>query len=72
MVRENPQVQEADESDIEVGKPKDWAAGVPGVLHSMQPAIKHMGVNRTRKTLLALNQKDGFEQQTCNAAEEES
>ncbi|WP_019482007.1 FdhF/YdeP family oxidoreductase [Arthrobacter sp. TB 23] len=65
MVRTNPHVEEADESDIEVGKPKEWAAGVPGVIHSMQPAIKHMGPNRTRKTLLALNQKDGFDCMSC-------
>ncbi|GAA1117783.1 FdhF/YdeP family oxidoreductase [Arthrobacter flavus] len=65
MVRTNPHVEEADESDIEVGKPKEWAAGVPGVIHSMQPAIKHMGANRTRKTLLALNQKDGFDCMSC-------
>ena len=65
MTRENPPVEEADENELEVDKPKDWAAGVPGVYHSMQPALKHMGVNRTRKTLLALNQKDGFDCPSC-------
>ena len=66
MKRENPKVNEADESGIEVtGHPKAWAAGVPGVYHSMQPALKHMGVDRARKTLLALNQKDGFDCMSC-------
>ncbi|MBD1538360.1 FdhF/YdeP family oxidoreductase [Arthrobacter sp. S13_S34] len=66
MTRKNPEVEEADESDIEVsGHPKTWAAGVPGVYHSMQPALKHMGLERSRKTLLALNQKDGFDCMSC-------
>lgn len=66
MVRENPKVEEPDESRIEVaGHPKAWAAGVPGVYHSMKPALEHMGVDRSRKTLLALNQKDGFDCMSC-------
>lgn len=66
MTRKNPKVEEADESDIEVtGHPKTWAAGVPGVYHSMQPALKHMGAGRAAKTLLALNQKDGFDCMSC-------
>ena len=44
MTRNNPEVEEADENDLEVDKPKSWAAGIPGVVHSMQPALKHMGV----------------------------
>jgi molybdopterin-dependent oxidoreductase alpha subunit len=66
VTRKNPKVEEADESELEVtGHPKTWAAGVPGVYHSMQPALKHMGVERSRKTLLALNQKDGFDCMSC-------
>ncbi|MFE4541450.1 FdhF/YdeP family oxidoreductase [Arthrobacter sp. NPDC056727] len=65
MPRKNPDVEEANEEDLEVGKPKEWAAGIPGVLHSMQPAIKHMGVSRTEKTLLAMNQKHGFDCMSC-------
>ncbi|GAP56532.1 uncharacterized oxidoreductase Mb2924c [Arthrobacter sp. Hiyo6] len=65
MPRKTPRVEEADEKNIEVGKPKDWAAGFPGVYHSMKPAIEKMGVDRTRKTLLALNQKDGFDCMSC-------
>ena len=66
MTRKNPPVEETDEKDLEVGSgPKDWAAGIPGVLHSMKPAIEHMGLNRTRKTVLAMNQKDGFDCPSC-------
>ncbi|MBP1234430.1 formate dehydrogenase major subunit [Arthrobacter sp. PvP102] len=65
MPRKTPRVEEADENNLEVGKPKDWAAGLPGVYHSMKPAIEKMGVERSRKTLLALNQKDGFDCMSC-------
>ncbi|UZX02076.1 FdhF/YdeP family oxidoreductase [Arthrobacter sp. CDRTa11] len=66
MTRKNPRVEEADESKLEVkGHPKTWAAGIPGVYHSMKPALEHMGPDRTRKTLLALNQKDGFDCMSC-------
>ncbi|MET3935753.1 FdhF/YdeP family oxidoreductase [Arthrobacter sp. OAP107] len=65
MPRKNPDVEEANEKDLEVGKPKEWAAGIPGVVHSMQPAIKHMGLGRAEKTLLALNQKHGFDCMSC-------
>jgi formate dehydrogenase major subunit len=65
MPRKNPHVEEADENNLEVAKPKDWAAGIPGVYHSMQPALKHMGVGRAGKTLLGLNQKDGFDCMSC-------
>ncbi|MBT2533040.1 FdhF/YdeP family oxidoreductase [Arthrobacter sp. ISL-48] len=66
MARKNPRVEEPDEAKIEVtGHPKTWAAGIPGVYHSMKPAIEHMGPDRSRKTLLALNQKDGFDCMSC-------
>jgi molybdopterin-dependent oxidoreductase alpha subunit len=56
---------EAGESTLEIASPKSWAAGVPGVLHSTIPALGGMGVTRTRKTLLAMNQKDGFDCMSC-------
>lgn len=62
----HPAVEEPDEKDIDVtDHPKSWAAGVPGVYHSMQPALKHMGPRRTAKTVLAMNQKDGFDCPSC-------
>ncbi|MBC7724211.1 MAG: FdhF/YdeP family oxidoreductase [Burkholderiaceae bacterium] len=63
MTFEKPQADE--EQDLEVGERKTWAAGVPGVTHSMEPALEHLGVNRTRKTMLALNQKHGFDCPSC-------
>jgi formate dehydrogenase major subunit len=66
VTRKNPRVEEPDEAKIEVtGHPKTWAAGIPGVYHSMKPALEHMGPDRSRKTLLALNQKDGFDCMSC-------
>ncbi|MEO7130669.1 MAG: FdhF/YdeP family oxidoreductase, partial [Dermatophilaceae bacterium] len=43
----------------------DWAAGVPGVTHAMLPAMRRMGVTRSAKTLLAMNQRDGFDCMSC-------
>ncbi|GAA1118379.1 FdhF/YdeP family oxidoreductase [Nesterenkonia jeotgali] len=65
MTRHEPHVEEADENNLDVGKPKDWAAGLPGVYHSMQPALKHMGIERSARTLLAMNQKQGFDCMSC-------
>ena len=66
MSRKNsPRVDEPEVDDVEVGAPKTWAAGVPGVAHSMGPALRDMGVDRSRKTLLAMNQKDGFDCMSC-------
>ncbi|MHA7181415.1 FdhF/YdeP family oxidoreductase [Arthrobacter sp. MDB2-24] len=66
MTRKEPRVEEVDEKDIEVSeRPKDWAAGIPGVYHSMKPAIEHMGVKRTLQTVLKMNHKDGFDCPSC-------
>ncbi|GAA1347806.1 FdhF/YdeP family oxidoreductase [Arthrobacter roseus] len=65
MTRSNPPVEDVDENSPEVGEAKDWAAGVPGVVHSMKPALQQMGIQRSAKTLLALNQKDGFDCMSC-------
>ncbi|MET1035689.1 MAG: FdhF/YdeP family oxidoreductase [Arthrobacter sp.] len=66
MPKSNPQVEEPDEKNIVVeDRPKTWVAGLPGVFHSIEPALDHMGPNRTRKTVLAMNQKDGFDCPSC-------
>ena len=66
MTRKTPHIEEPSEKDLVVGDgPKSWAAGVPGVYHSMKRAIEQMGVNRTRKTVMAMNQKDGFDCPGC-------
>ncbi|MBT0568312.1 FdhF/YdeP family oxidoreductase [Williamsia sp. CHRR-6] len=48
-----------------VTHPKSYAAGVPAVLVSMQRGFTQMGPMRTAKTLLALNQRDGFDCPGC-------
>jgi molybdopterin-dependent oxidoreductase alpha subunit len=54
-----------DATEMVVGKPKTWAAGVPGVTHSMIPAFQEMGVSRSIKLLTDMNQKDGFDCMSC-------
>ncbi|MBF4601241.1 FdhF/YdeP family oxidoreductase [Frigoribacterium sp. VKM Ac-1396] len=62
---EKPPVSDVTDADIEVGPPREWAAGVPGVLHSMEPAVKQLGLARTVKLMTSLNQKDGFDCMSC-------
>ncbi|MFE7408474.1 FdhF/YdeP family oxidoreductase [Isoptericola sp. NPDC057559] len=45
--------------------PKDWAAGVPGIVHALVPAVRGMGAGRTAKLLLSMNHKDGFDCMSC-------
>ena len=54
-----------DDSQLEVGERETWAVGVPGIVHSMVPAIEGMGVARTAKLMLGLNQKDGYDCPSC-------
>ena len=51
--------------EMVVGEPKTWAAGVPGITHSMGPAFQEMGVGRSVKLLTNMNQKDGFDCMSC-------
>ena len=39
--------------------PKRSAAGLPGITHGLSIAVRQMGVPRTAKTLLKVNQVDG-------------
>jgi formate dehydrogenase major subunit len=54
-----------DESDLEVRGQQDHAAGVTAVAVSMKRSLAHMGVKNTAKTLLKLNQADGFDCMSC-------
>ena len=51
--------------DIEIGHNEPWAVGVPAILNSMEPALKDMGVARTAKLSLKINQKNGFDCMSC-------
>ncbi|AXT84179.1 hypothetical protein C6I20_02525 [Aeromicrobium sp. A1-2] len=53
------------DQDLRVHDPKSAAAGVTGVRVSMQRAIGQMGLKNTAKTLLKLNQADGFDCMSC-------
>jgi formate dehydrogenase major subunit len=53
------------EDELEVHDPKQAAAGVTGVRVSMQRSLSRMGVTRTARTLLKLNQADGFDCMSC-------
>ncbi|KQQ95582.1 hypothetical protein ASF62_03455 [Leifsonia sp. Leaf325] len=60
-----PPVDDVTDADLEVGAPSSWAAGVPGILHAMEPAVQQLGITRTMKLLATLNQKGGFDCMSC-------
>ena len=57
--------RDIDENDVEVHHQKHAAAGVTAVAVSMKRALQQMGPVRTTKTLLKLNQTDGFDCMSC-------
>ncbi|WP_029145348.1 FdhF/YdeP family oxidoreductase [Microbacterium luticocti] len=60
-----------DAAVMQVGEPKHWAAGVPGIAHAMGPAIADMGAGRALTLLTDMNQKDGFDCMSCAWADPE-
>ncbi len=64
-MRHKDEERDYDEADLEVGPPKDHAAGPTAVAVSMKRALEHMGVVRTAETLLQLNQAEGFDCMSC-------
>jgi formate dehydrogenase major subunit len=54
-----------DEAGLTVSPPKDHAAGVTAVTVSMRRALHEMGPVRTGRTLLRVNQADGFDCMGC-------
>ncbi|WP_437371162.1 FdhF/YdeP family oxidoreductase [Maribacter litoralis] len=51
--------------DIEVKDPITHAAGYLGVREALKHTFKEMGVLRSMRTLLSMNQKDGFDCPSC-------
>ncbi|MDX3851607.1 FdhF/YdeP family oxidoreductase, partial [Streptomyces sp. AK02-01A] len=49
----------------QVAAPKHAAAGLPAIAHTLRIAQQQMGVGRTARTLLKVNQKDGFDCPGC-------
>ncbi|MFI6432019.1 FdhF/YdeP family oxidoreductase [Rhodococcus oryzae] len=64
MTRKGPE-RDIDESELVVTHSKDHAAGVPGVLVSLQRGLEQMGAVRTARTLARLNQRHGFDCPGC-------
>ncbi|MCW0212274.1 MAG: FdhF/YdeP family oxidoreductase [Pseudonocardia sp.] len=56
---------DAAETALEVGKQKNYAAGLPAVRVSLALAVREMGVAKTARNLLQLNQVDGFDCMSC-------
>ncbi|MBF6476066.1 MULTISPECIES: FdhF/YdeP family oxidoreductase [Nocardia] len=54
-----------DERHLAVTPAKSYAAGVPAVLVSLRRGMEQMGPTRTARTLLKLNQPDGFDCPGC-------
>lgn len=50
---------------IRVSPPASAAAGVPGAAHGTAAALRQMGLGRSVRTLLAVNQADGFDCPGC-------
>ncbi|WP_141012656.1 FdhF/YdeP family oxidoreductase [Nocardioides sambongensis] len=50
---------------LEVTAPKEYAAGVPGVVHALEYSVAQAGPRRTALTLLNLNQADGIDCPGC-------
>lgn len=51
--------------DLKVGEPETWATGVPGAINAITAGVAQMGVTRTARTLLKVNQVGGFDCQSC-------
>lgn len=54
-----------DEPDLKVGPPQDHAAGTRAVAVSLKQAVAQMGPTRAARTLMRLNQADGFDCMSC-------
>ena len=54
-----------DLNSLRLGKIKKTAAGIPAAISSLNHGIRKMGVSKTIKTLLMVNQKDGFDCPGC-------
>jgi molybdopterin-dependent oxidoreductase alpha subunit len=57
--------READETKIAIAQPDDHAAGMPGVAVALKRAVEKMGTRRSARTLLKLNQAEGFDCMGC-------
>jgi molybdopterin-dependent oxidoreductase alpha subunit len=66
-----PPTHDIDESRLTVEEREEYAVGVPAVLHALKISFEQMGVLRSARTLLRVNQKDGFDCPGCAWPEED-
>jgi molybdopterin-dependent oxidoreductase alpha subunit len=52
-------------ADIEIKRSSSVAGGIPAIVQTVKHSWREMGVRRSLKTLLAVNQKDGFDCPGC-------
>ena len=65
-MRESPRATTPpDKAKLTLRKPKKKAAGIPAVLSSAYHGMTKMGVTKTVKTLVTVNQQDGFDCPGC-------
>jgi len=57
--------KDVDDRDLSVGSPKKSAAGVGGIVHGLAPVLEQVGVVRGTRSLLKLNQANGFDCPGC-------
>ncbi|MCS5718099.1 FdhF/YdeP family oxidoreductase [Herbiconiux sp. CPCC 205763] len=60
-----PPIVDATDALIKVTHPGHAAAGIPGVVHSMGPALAQLGARRTIALMTSINQKEGFDCMSC-------
>ncbi|KQM16436.1 hypothetical protein ASF83_11475 [Plantibacter sp. Leaf171] len=60
-----PPVEDVTDAAIKVSDPKHVAVGLPGILHSMEPALRQLGPLRTAELLTSINQRGGFDCMSC-------
>ncbi|MDQ3543512.1 MAG: hypothetical protein M3431_06585, partial [Actinomycetota bacterium] len=58
-------INDPGDEQLAIGKPKSWAAGIPGVVASVRQVRDQMGVRKGVRTLLRINQPDGFDCPGC-------
>ena len=63
--------EDTNDQQVVVGPRQKSAAGIPGVQSAMKIALEQMGPIRTTRTLLRLNQRDGFDCPGCAWPEKE-
>ncbi len=57
--------KDVDDSNLRAGKPMRSVAGVGGVVHGVTPVLAQVGIARGTRTLLKLNQANGFDCPGC-------